>query len=204
MEKIKITYPFCIGVAVLVFFDQEGRLFSMITAALLHEIGHILAMHLCRIPYEHVEIGIKGAVIHYGKGKLSSYKQDMFIGAMGCGFNLLAIGVSLLLTEVMQVDFAYFIGCNMVFMLFNSLPALPLDGGRVLYAAIANFTHVDTADLVLNITTAIVSIGGVAAGVSILCFGGNFTLLVISSYLLFLWIIRNKNLQKTLSYGIIN
>lgn len=188
----------------MVFFDREGRLFSLITAALLHEVGHIFAMHLCNIAYEHVEIGIKGAVIHYGKGKLTSYKQDMFIGAMGCGFNLLAIGISLLLSELFGLDLAYFIGCNMVFMLFNSLPALPLDGGRVLYAAIANFTHMDTADLVLNITTAVVALVGVVAGIAILYFGGNFTLLVISSYLLFLWIIRNKNLQKTLSYGIIN
>ena len=204
MTKIKITYPFSIAVALLVFFDSEWRLFSLICAALIHEFGHILAMQACKIPYEGVEIGLCGAVIRYGKGKLSSYQQDMFIGAMGCGFNLLAIGLSMFIMQAFSVDLQYFIGCNMIFMIFNSLPALPLDGGRVLYALVAYFFHVDAADLVLNITTAAFGILGFIAGIVILLLGGNFTLLVISSYLLVLWIVRNKNLQKAVLCGIIN
>ena len=44
MSKIKITYPFIIGISVLVFLDIAWLLVSVIFAMFIHETGNIVGL----------------------------------------------------------------------------------------------------------------------------------------------------------------
>lgn len=185
MKKIKVSIPFAIAFGIMVFFDQEGRLVSIFAAAMLHELGHIICMAWRRVDVRLVEVRLFGAHIQYGGG-LSSYWDDILIAISGCAANAICVIVCYILGKVgMGANLAFFCGVNMAFMLFNALPCMPLDGGRVLYAAIAQFGSVTLAEQVLLLTTLVM--GFTSFGVGVIIWNAtrqNFSLIFVSAIIL--------------------
>lgn len=105
-------------------------------AAILHELGHLVALRLLRGRVEALRFRLSGAEICY-RGTGISYGGEVLLALAGPGMNLLWAAVLALASRWYPEDFLYrFIGCHLVLALFNLLPALPLDGGRMLQSAL--------------------------------------------------------------------
>lgn len=116
-------------------------------SVLLHELGHALLA-------QRYGIGIQGIDLHLLGGMAlmteppRNPRQEMVIAAAGpavsflLGFLFLgltlATGASLSLAAPAPVDlFAYGAALNLMMGVFNLLPALPMDGGRIFRAALS-------------------------------------------------------------------
>lgn len=103
----------------------------------LHELMHILAARACRLDIEYIEIMPFGGAAHIRDIYSASRMALIITAAAGPAANLLAAlaGAALAWWEVLGFyQAAVLIRINLMLMLFNLMPALPLDGGRILYA----------------------------------------------------------------------
>lgn len=103
-------------------------------AALLHEGGHLASLWLLGGRMERLSLRLTGAEIGYRSERLS-YGGEVLLALAGPGMNLLCASLCAVLADRWPEPWLYrFIGCHLTLALFNLLPALPLDGGRVLKA----------------------------------------------------------------------
>ena len=111
------------------FLDGEGLIACALPAALVHELGHLLALRLCRARVHTLRLGLLGAELCYS-GALNR-GETLLCAAAGPAAGLLyalaacAWGGPFLLRSG---------ALSLCLSAWNLLPVLPLDGGRVLLA----------------------------------------------------------------------
>lgn len=110
-------------------------------SVLLHELGHCLAARSLGVPVIEVRLYLLGGVSELGRLP-DSPREEAVIAAAGPGVSALLAGIFGLLigsttphtvTWLLLIELAL---ANLVVAVFNILPALPLDGGRVLRAGV--------------------------------------------------------------------
>lgn len=138
MSRYRITvHP--AGLVVLAaacLFVPAHRLLSASLAVLIHEAGHAAAIRLCGVERCHIEWTPVGFVAQTEGYDLLSPPLRFWIAAGG----VLASGAGCLfcLLFASQSRFVYeMLVANLSLCLFNSLPALPLDGSKMLLALAA-------------------------------------------------------------------
>lgn len=94
---------------------------SVIIAAAIHECCHILMLRYFHVPVLRIKIGIGGAVIQTTP---LPPKQELFCAAAGPFGSFLCL--------LLIRPFPLLAICALMQGLFNLLPVLPLDGGRIL------------------------------------------------------------------------
>ncbi len=107
---------------------------------LLHELGHALQARRERMEIDGITLWLFGGVAAF-RGDFPSAPAELRIALAGplvtaaltAGFAVLA---GLGLPEVADGVVAWLAVINLVLLVFNLLPALPLDGGRVLHALV--------------------------------------------------------------------
>lgn len=135
-----------LAVLVLTAFVALGSpllLSALLLAALCHELGHYLAVRCLGGQISQIKISVFGAEMtvagHF------SYGGDILAFLAGPAVNLLAAAALACLGRQAEVWYL-FAGAQAVLGLFNLLPILPLDGGRVLWSLVAWRTEPYTAD----------------------------------------------------------
>ena len=110
-------------------------------SVLTHELGHCLAARSLGVPVTEVRLYLLGGASELGRLP-DSPREEAAIAAAGPGVSALLAGVFGLLvgsTTAHTVGWLLLIElalANLVVAIFNFLPALPLDGGRVLRAGV--------------------------------------------------------------------
>jgi Zn-dependent protease len=171
-------------------------LFACVT---LHELGHSLAAQTFKIPVREIVLLPIGGVAMLGKLPERPI-QELIIAAAGPAVNIaiaafLAVsggpvlmtldGRGLLEGNIPPPSLATFlfwlVAANITLVVFNLIPAFPLDGGRMLRAMLAFFTDYARA------TKIAATIGqAIAVGLGILgVFSGNFILAIIAVFIFF-------------------
>ena len=183
-SRLSVSWPFVFLLFLLLLFCPLGDLIPILLASAIHEIGHCSAVLICGGKLDKIALGLAGAELFYRDDRLS-YKSDMLIAAAGPLANLLAIAAVI----IYKPRFEYFIGLNLLYCFFNLLPALPLDGGRILYALIAAWRGNDSADRFLGTVTPLILSVMAAAGAAAVClYNGNPSLLIVAAAIfLALW-----------------
>jgi Zn-dependent protease/predicted transcriptional regulator len=125
------TYLAIAIVAALLFF----------VSILLHELGHAIQARREGMEIEGITLWLFGGVAQF-RGNFPSAGAEFRIAIAGpvvsliLGVFFVAVAVATKMTEEVDAVAAWLGYINLVLLVFNLLPALPLDGGRVLRAAL--------------------------------------------------------------------
>lgn len=129
--------------ALLALFFVAGVLVKGLVAfgiVLLHEFAHVATARRMGVPVGEVELLPFGGVTRIGEDLVMDPRREMYVAAAGPASNL-----AMILLAVAGKNYGlwhddlgpFFLQCNILIALFNMLPALPLDGGRVYRAYLA-------------------------------------------------------------------
>lgn len=112
--------------ALAYFFDSSGSIMALLLAIAVHELGHLLALKSMGVRMIELRITFVGLEMEY-QGQLNRKGRVISLAAgpaVGAGFALLCL--------YMKTPFLRFSGMlSAALTAFNLLPALPLDGGRL-------------------------------------------------------------------------
>jgi len=144
--KVHALLPLMLLLAARMGLGTEAL--AMLPALFVHEAGHLAAARLCDVAVSEMELAPFGAAIRLESPWNARAAQILCVALAGPAANLLAILVcsalawnGLLAAQTARV----WIGQNMLLMLVNLLPALPLDGGRALCAVLSERMGVQRA-----------------------------------------------------------
>lgn len=97
-----------------------------VCALLLHELGHILVLHLCNVWVKAVRLGFGDIEM---KTAPLGYWEELLAAWAGPCVNFLAY-------MALRRQMPAFAAVNLLLGAYNLLPIMPLDGGRMLLAAL--------------------------------------------------------------------
>jgi Zn-dependent protease len=115
---------------------------GLLLSILLHELGHAFVGRMFNAPVSHIELTGLGGVAHFERTLPNSTLIRTLIYLAGPAVNLLLwLGLDLLAGEavgignpMLALPMAVLAYSNFLLMIFNLLPAYPLDGGHTLDA----------------------------------------------------------------------
>ncbi len=139
--RLKINIILIFAVFGMILLGMWDTVLCFVPALLLHELAHILAAGACGIILEDLELLPFGCA-----AKVRSFAglppvKEIFVAAAGPAFNMIAAGALYFFDKYcFKLYFAKpLILANLVLAAANMLPALPLDGGRILRALLSKF-----------------------------------------------------------------
>ncbi|OKP76362.1 Zn-dependent protease [Paenibacillus sp. P3E] len=123
-----------------VITGQFLELLTLFTIVFIHELGHVCAALLCGVHVKSIQLlPFGGVAVMEDHGRLNA-TREIGIAVAGPLQNLLLI---LMAYGLQQAGYgssgflAYFIQANAIIGLFNLLPVLPLDGGKIFQATLS-------------------------------------------------------------------
>lgn len=165
--RLKINWLFLV---VVVLFALVGELPSALTAFLvvfLHELGHIIVAKFSGLGISEIELLPFGGVAVFEDLLEIDYRLELKVALAGPLVNFFLILMAIILTryQLLELELAlFFIQYNLCIGLFNLLPALPLDGGRVFRAALVPWKgYWQATHLILRLTRLLALMIGVGA-----------------------------------------
>lgn len=126
----------------LAFYGYLGETVILFGLVLAHEMVHMLVARAHGLEVGDVELFPFGGVARIEDVLELDPEVESNVALSGPLFNFLLVAVSAVFYANVKAlqqheTFLFFIRCNLVLGFFNLLPALPLDGGRILRARIS-------------------------------------------------------------------
>lgn len=165
--RIRVRIWLWLLVPLALLLDSLRPLLWTLGVLVLHEIGHALAALAVGLQVEEIELAPYGGMARVESALETMPGKEAFVALCGPGVNmLLALGAVFVdrYFPWKTQDLALFVQVNLSLALFNLLPALPLDGGRVLRALLCKRWGLLRA-------TAVCAWLGVAAGIGLVLLG---------------------------------
>lgn len=189
---IELNASFLLLLAI-VFFAFGGLVGVLVVAiafasVLLHELGHAVVARHYGVDILGIELGFLG-----GAAKMSGMPRkanhEIAIAAAGPAVSLMLAGLGLGLGMAVGSGLVVTIGwINLVLAGFNLIPALPMDGGRILRAALTKkYSYVRATEMSVKVAR----VAAVAFGILGLT-GPSYQLLILAP---FLWLMGTRELQ---------
>lgn len=196
LGRVEVTGGFFLLLAWLNYMDRALLVPMALAACGLHELGHILAIRLLGGVIKGIRLTAVGAELVLARPL--SYWQE--------GLSALAGPAANLLLALVCCNFKgglTFAGLNLALAVFNLLPVGRLDGGRALCCTLALLAGPDTADRAGIWLDCLCTAVALAAGLFLVRFQGNITLLLVAFWLLAVFLrqniygfLRNKACQR--------
>ena len=133
MPKIRFHYLFLILAIALFLIGKVQILICSVLVALLHEIGHAVAAKNRGYVMEKITLMPYGAILKGGEN--FTPKDNLIIALAGPCVNLFLCLIFISLWWLFPITYEYtllFVEVNVTILLFNLLPAFPLDGARII------------------------------------------------------------------------
>ncbi len=161
--RVELGSGFILLFALIWFFDESGFLAALIPAILMHELGHIIFLHLFGARATKLGAALSGLKIDYSG--VMTEAQEMLAALAGPAFGLLFSFLCAWFARLWDSEYLLLCaGLGFIINIFNFLPAEPLDGGRVLGFFLGAFLSEDRAWSVLHITGLVTSALLIALG----------------------------------------
>ena len=143
--KIRVSPSALVLLAGFVLLSSPMLLSALLLAALCHELGHYAVLHATGGTVREINFTALGAEMKVNSR--AGYGGEFLTTLAGPTVNLLLAWLFAALGQ--RLDLLYlFSGAQAVLGVFNLLPIRPLDGGTLLWTAVAYFTEPYTADRV--------------------------------------------------------
>lgn len=151
--NIKISYIIFFILFFSMFFNYLSRLLVLIIVVLIHELCHCFMCIYYGIEISEINLFIFGGVAKYKGDIESNPKQEIFISLAGPVSNFILIAIAILIMSIFNIEMneiiQFFIACNLTIGLFNMIPLLPLDGGRILRGIIGYYLGIKKATYIV-------------------------------------------------------
>lgn len=184
-----------------VMWDYADVFFVSYLSAFLHECAHIVTARALKVGIRRIEVLPFGICGKLGAGFIKNPYKEIIIATAG---PLLSGMLSLFLCQLSesrmllkyQSIIEYGININIALMIINLVPALPLDGGRILKGLISiNCGAVRAYNIMIKISRVmIIAILG-AAVLLLLINDFNLSLILIGAFLLGNLTLEQKNIS---------
>lgn len=186
-KKTDVTVSFFLTafIAFSLLCEAGKNVVPALTAAFLHESGHFLCLCIMKNRPEKLSLNVAGVEMSNRDGIKLSFQQEIIAALAGPLTNFII--ALLLLTLYKFSRHNYFIfnaGINICLGIFNLLPIETLDGGRILYFALAIRCDLPKAEKYIHTVSLVFTVTLLVLGI-VLFFrtGKNFSLLITSLYL---------------------
>ncbi len=184
--RFRLSLWFPATVIAMLSLDQSGLTLLCLLASILHELGHFTVMALLRDAPACITLGFFGMRVERKPAVRLSYPALCAVSLAGPLANALCCG---LLWYTGVYDAALIHG---VLAFFHLLPITSLDGGEALYALLCCRLTEERADRGLLICSAVTVFPVALLGFWLLLESGyNFTLLLVSVYLILRMFLRS-------------
>jgi len=129
--KIKL-HLLCIPLVFVMIFSGQLAYYAIIFFSLLwHEAGHLLVALLCGVRVKSCVITPYGGEIQFENPAVVQASSLLWIALGGPIATILGIGLAFFMPELIA---GKLMSVQLVLLLVNVMPILPLDGGRILLA----------------------------------------------------------------------
>ena len=187
--EVNLSFLILLGLVLVGFGGFAGVMIVLLAFAsvLLHELGHALVARKLGVHVSGIELGFFG-----GAAKMENMPRtadhELAIAAAGPAVSLMIGGAALGLGALTHVWLFAMIGwTNLVIAGFNLIPALPMDGGRILRALLARrMGYVRATDAAVTVAR-VATIAFAVIGLS-----GAYQLLLLAP---FLWMMTTREQQ---------
>jgi Zn-dependent protease len=185
--EINLSFLLLLGFVLVGFGGVAGVLYVCVAFAsvVLHELGHALVARQLGVHVAGIELGFLG-----GAAKMTNLprtpRHELMIAAAGPAVSLMLGGAFLGLAIALGAPLLATVGViNLVIAGFNLIPALPMDGGRILRALLVRrYGFVRATDISVTVAR-VAAIGFAVLGL----WAGMFQLLLLAP---FLWIMGTR------------
>jgi Zn-dependent protease len=141
--EVNLSFLIMLGVVLLVW-GGLGGVFAVLVAfasVLLHELGHAVTARHLGVPVAGIELHFFGGAAKM-VGQPKTANDEVLIAAAGPAVSfvlgvsglIVGVGAGALGLETAAMLFEYIGWINLIIGVFNLVPALPMDGGRILRA----------------------------------------------------------------------
>jgi Zn-dependent protease len=163
-------------------------------SVLLHELGHALVARRLHVHVSGIELSFFGGAAKMMQMPRSA-NHEIAIAAAGPAVSLMLGGAGLGLAALLHVPLIAWIGwINLVIAGFNLIPALPMDGGRILRALLTRKMDFIRATEVAVVVARVVTVAFVVIGLAF-----SWYQLVILAPFLWLMSTRERDLARTMA-----
>ena len=191
--EVNLSFLLMLG-AVLLWMGGLTGVFVVLLAfasVILHELGHSLVAR-------RLGVGVSGIELHFFGGAAKMIEQpknardEILIAIAGPAVSAILAGLGWLTYAATGLGFFYLLASiNTVIAIFNMVPALPMDGGRVLRAALTyRFSFRRATEISVKIARAF----AIALGVLALA-GGQIMLALLAIVLWMMGTVELRNAQ---------
>lgn len=192
--EIRLSFIPAALLSVLIVLDQSGNLCCCLLSAILHELGHIIAMCRRNCKPEKIVIKLFDIQIIDGKRSFCSQKDSLVIVLSGALTNFALSLISAILYYFFEIEILYlFTIVNFLTGAFNLLPVSNLDGGQALYLLLSRKFSEKSTERIIDALTVILILPTAILGFVVLFQSKyNFSLLLISIYLVLSLILKRS------------
>lgn len=183
--KITLHFSFFLVLSLFLLLDKSGWALIILISVAIHELAHLVVMKLVGIAVEEIKFSPFGIGIQQKTIRTISYTKELFVYLAGPAANLTIACSGIVAENLFDSKWLTVIAViNLVMGIFNLIPVIPLDGGRILNCVAQRFTMPKTAQLFSD-TVGFILITPIAIYAFLLFFRtGNFTLFILCISLL--------------------
>ncbi len=137
--SVKINWLFLVVIILFALVGELARALTAFTVVFLHELGHVLAASFNGLKIKEIELLPFGGVAVFDDTLEIDYRIERIVALAGpmVNFGLVVLATVLTRYGYLNLELAiFFISYNLTIGIFNLIPALPLDGGRILRASL--------------------------------------------------------------------